>query len=152
VTCAALADGSADPAATLRQAEQELRAALAEEERPETFVELGKVLAREGRDAEAVAAYEQAIAREPFDWRARHTLGLLHQRGGRLREAEAAFAEALRIAPRHAASAVRLGEVLLAQGRAAEAAEAFRYALRIDPDDRAAREGLERAGGAGAAP
>ena len=149
VTCAALADGAADPAATLRQAEQELRAALAEEERPETLVELGKVLAREGRDDDAIPVYEQALALAPYDWRARHTLGLLHLRGGRPREAEAAFAEALRLAPRHAANAVRLGEALLAQGRAGEAAEAFRYALRIDPDDRAARDGLARASGGG---
>ncbi len=145
VTYAAQAKQAEDPQQALRLAERELRGSLEEEPRFKTYVELGKVLARQQRDQEAVAIYEKAVALQPYDYRVQHSLGLLHRRIGNLTAAEAAFREALGLAPRHAASAVRLGETLLEQGRAGEAAEAFRYALRLDPSDRAAREGLAAA-------
>jgi len=150
VTYAALAAESDDEQRVLGQAEAELRAALAEDAQAKTFVELGKVLAREGRDDEAVEAFGQALQRDPYDFRVHHTLGLLHARSGRPQEAEIEFREALRLAPRHVASAVRLGETLLEQGRDEEAAEAFRYALGLDPADADARAGLDRARRSGA--
>jgi cytochrome c-type biogenesis protein CcmH/NrfG len=129
----------------LPEAEAELRAALAEDPQSKTHVELGKVLARQQRETDAIIAYGEALRLEPRDYRIRHALGLLHRRTGNLAAAAAALREALRIEPRHTASAVRLGEVLLDQGRSAEAADSFRYALRLNPESRGAREGLARA-------
>jgi Tfp pilus assembly protein PilF len=129
----------------LIEAEAELRAAIAEGPQNKMRIELGKVLARQQRNDEAIEVYLDAARAEPNDYRIRHTLGLLHRRSGDTTAAEAAFREALGLEPRHTASAVRLGEVLLEQGRHREAADSFRHALRLNPQSRAADEGLARA-------
>ena len=105
-------------------------------------VELGKVLARQGRNREAIHVYEEGATIEPADYKIHHALGLLHQRLGELGPAERAFRRALTITSRHTASVTKLGEVLLRSGRKDEAAKMFRYALELSPDNRAAREGL----------
>jgi len=153
VTLAALAADSEDPAATLRQAEAELRQAIGEDPgRAGLRVELGKVLARQGRNREAIEVYRGAAALEPGDYRIHHTLGLLFRREGDAGAAEAAFRAALALAPRHAASATRLGETLLEQGRPEEAAEMFPRALRLAPGNRAAMKGLRAAEAAAGGP
>jgi hypothetical protein len=142
---AARADESPDPALLLELAELELRTALEEDAQPTTYLELGKVLARSHRNAEAIEVYRRIAEFEPNNYRTHHVLGLLHRRVGDLDAAEAAFHRALSIAAQHAASSVQLGEVLLERGRNTEAAEQFRRALSIRPDDRAARAGLATA-------
>jgi Flp pilus assembly protein TadD len=136
---------SDDEVALLERAEAELREAVREEPLSRHHVELGKVLARQQRNDEAIASYRQAAELEPVNYRIHHTLGLLYRRVGDLPLAEASFREALRLEPRHVASAVQLGEVLLEEGRASEAADVFRYALQYRPDDRRARDGLAAA-------
>lgn len=145
VSYAARANEGADPAAELRRAEEQLRAALLEETQAATYVELGKVLARLQRNGEAITAFQAAATLEPLDFRTHHSLGRLYRRVGDLVAAQAAFERALALFPRHTTSLVQLGEVLLARGRPAEAAERFRSALQQDPDLRAAREGLAAA-------
>lgn len=146
LSLAALAGESADPEATLRQAETHLREAVRREPGRATMrIELGKVLARRGRDREAIEVYRGAVTIEPGNYRIHHALGLLYRREGNAVAAEASFRRALALAPSHAASATRLGEVLLEQGRTREAAEAFRHALRLAPGDRSAAEGLRAA-------
>lgn len=145
---AAEAKDAADPAALLGLAEVELRLALEQGARyAKVYVELGKVLARQGRDREALAVYGQAAVLEPGLYSTHHAMGLLYRRLGDPPSAEQSFRQALRLEPRHVASVVRLGEVLLDQGRPADAAVTFRYALELDHDNRSARAGLERAGG-----
>jgi tetratricopeptide (TPR) repeat protein len=130
------------------RAEEELLLAIElEPERPQFHVELGKVLAQQHRDAEAIERYRIARELAPGDYRIAHSLGLLYRRVGDLDSAAAAFRRSLALAPRHAAGAVQLGEVLLEQGRAADAAQAFRHALRLNPDDARAGAGLARAEG-----
>jgi 4-amino-4-deoxy-L-arabinose transferase-like glycosyltransferase len=145
VTYAARASESKQAAALLELAESELREAVREEPLARHWVELGKVLARQQRNDDAITAYRAAAELEPADYRIHHALGLLHRRAGRADEAAAAFREALRRAPRHAASAVQLGELMLQQQRDTEAAELFRYALRLRPGDARARAGLAAA-------
>jgi tetratricopeptide (TPR) repeat protein len=146
VTFAALAKSSDDSERWLSQAEGELRRAIELEPRyAESFIELGKVLARQGRTQEAIEVYRHAAGMEPLNYRIHHSLGLLHRRLNDLRAAEAALRRALEVQPRHTASATRLGEVLLEQDRPEEAAEMFRYALTLRPDDDAARRGLATA-------
>lgn len=130
-------------------AETQLRRALALQGPPEharIHVELGKVLARQQRNREAIELYETAATIEPNDYRIHHTLGLLYRREGDLERAAAAFARSLNVEPRHAASATRLGEMLLQAGRPAEAERAFRRALELAPGDRAAQDGLRSIG------
>ena len=78
------------------EAERELREALRQDPRhPQIFVELGKVLARQGRTREAIASYEGALAIEPRDPAVHHVLGILHRREGDLAAARESFAAAL---------------------------------------------------------
>ncbi|HKQ60794.1 MAG TPA: tetratricopeptide repeat protein [Candidatus Polarisedimenticolaceae bacterium] len=142
---ASAAKDAAEDAELLHRAEEELRSSLQEDSRwAKVHLELGKVLARQGRNAEAIACYRRGLELEPAQYVAWHALGLLERRVGDPAAAESAFRRALQLQPRHAPSATRLGEVLLEQGRPAEAAAAFSQALALDPRDAAARAGLER--------
>lgn len=146
VAYAARASEAEDPGRLLELAEHELRQAWAEESRYASVpVELGKVLARQGRDREAIEVYRAAAGIEPGDFRVQHALGLLHRRLGENEQAAESFTAALAIEPRHAPSAVQLGETLLALGRAQEAAAAFRQALAHSPGDERAAAGLQQA-------
>jgi len=146
VAYAARAGDADDPTRWLELAEQELRRAWAEESRYASVpVELGKVLARLGRDREAIEVYRAAAEVEPGDYKIYHALGLLYRRLGELQQAATSFRTALAIEPRHAASAVQLGETLLALGRAEEAATAFRHALTLAPGDERSAAGLRQA-------
>jgi 4-amino-4-deoxy-L-arabinose transferase-like glycosyltransferase len=135
-----------EPGESLLLAERHLRQAVRLDPRfAEVHVELGKVLARQGRNAEAIEVYLDAEAIEPANYRVQHALGLLHRRLKQPVEAEARFRRALQLAPNHAASAIRLGELLVELGRPEEAEMLFRRALRLAPGSAAARRGLEAA-------
>lgn len=143
---ARLAKDSDDSERLLRLAEEQLREALRLNPPYATVhVELGKVLARQERNREAIEIYRQAAEIEPSAFQIHHALGLLHRRLGEWSEAEVAFQRALTIAPRHTDSATKLGEVLLRQGRPEAAAAAFRHALRVDPGNVTAQAGLRAA-------
>jgi len=144
VAYAALAKDSEESDRLLGLAEEQLRTALQQDDRwAQVYVELGKVLARQARNREAIELYHQAAEIEPGLYRVHHSLGLLYTRLEDWASAEAAFRTALEIQPRHTVSATRLGEALLKQGRLGAAAEAFRYTLKLSPGDLAAREGLQ---------
>ncbi len=146
VAYAALAKESENPDELLVLAETQLRESLRlNPPFAKVHVELGKVLARQQRNREAIDVYREGATIEPNDPLIHHALGRLHQRLSELDAAEAAFRKALSIVPQHTPSATRLGDVLLEQGRPAEAAEAFRHALRYAPGDLKAQEGLRRA-------
>ena len=135
-----------DSAALLERAEAEMRLALETEQRfARAYVELGKVLARQQRNREAIRLYLDAEAIEPENYRIQHALGLLYRRVGDLAEAERRFRRALETAPGHAASATRLGDVLLQTNQPQEAVRAFAHALRLNPQDNAARRGMAEA-------
>jgi tetratricopeptide (TPR) repeat protein len=146
VAYAAHAKEADDPGPWLALAEEELRQALAEESRYASFpIELGKVLARQDRDAEAIELYLRAVAIEPDNYRIHHALGLLYRRLDDLGQAASGFSRALQLEPRHVASAVALGEVLLQLGRYDDAAAAFRHALGLSPGHERAARGLRAA-------
>jgi tetratricopeptide (TPR) repeat protein len=146
VAYAARAKGADDPEEWLALAEEELLLARETDRRHAAIpIELGKVRARRGRNAEAVEAYLEAATIEPDNFRVQHALGLLYRRLEDLGQAEAAFSRALRLEPRHVASAVELGEVLLQEGRREDAAAVFRHALGLSPGSERARRGLAEA-------
>lgn len=110
----------------------------------DTLNNLGLALHDRGRDDEAAACFEAAIARDPAFPPARFNLGLACHRSGRLADAERHYREAIRLRPRYAIAHNNLGIVLAQLGRAAEAEGAFRAAIDLDPADRDARANLDR--------
>lgn len=103
----------------------------------------GRVLEREKRPAEAMAAYERAVRLNPANPRARSALAALASDQGRFDIAEAQIRRLLEMNYRPARTYVMLGRVAQMQGRLAEAADHYRTALRLEPGLATARQGLE---------
>lgn len=130
---------------SLARAEEELREALRQDRRfAKVYVELGKVLARTGKDGEAIEMYEASLAVEPLLWRTHHSLGLLYRRIGGEERAEAAFRRAAELEPRQGDSLAELGTMYLSSGRIEQAREAFEGVLKVAPENPTARQGLAR--------
>ena len=88
----------------------------------------GLMLAGEGRDAEAVKAFRQALSIRP-DWAEAHSLlGSILFRAGNYPEAEVELRKAVTLKPDYAEGWNFLGEFLKAQGKEQEAQEAFKKA------------------------
>jgi tetratricopeptide (TPR) repeat protein len=112
-----------DETGNLQRAERELRLALQLALRlnhAQIHIELGKVLARQRRDGEAIEVYSAGLQYEPHNPEIHHALGLLYRRQGRIAEAQSAFRRALQVEPRYERSAKALQEL---EGAAVEQAE-----------------------------
>ncbi|GAA2859284.1 hypothetical protein GCM10010517_17810 [Streptosporangium fragile] len=98
---------------------------------------------RLGRDAEAVAAAEEAVRLAPGSWAARMRLGTALRRvPGRWRESRAQAARAVRYAPEEPDPHVLVGDLALLRGEYRHAEAAYRDALRRTPDHPGARINL----------
>ncbi|MBB2913199.1 tetratricopeptide (TPR) repeat protein [Streptosporangium becharense] len=98
---------------------------------------------RLGRDAEAVAAAEEAVRLAPGSWAARMRLGAALRRvPGRWRESWAQAVRAVRYAPEEPEPHVLLGDLELLRGEHRRAEAAYRDALRRMPDHPGARVNL----------
>ena len=92
------------------------------------YLRSGLLLAGEGRDAEAVKAFRQALSIRP-DWAEAHSLlGSSLVRAGNYAEAEAELRKAVTLKPDYAEGWNFLGEFLKERGKEQEAQEAFRKA------------------------
>jgi Flp pilus assembly protein TadD len=92
------------------------------------YYQSGLMLAGEGRDAEAVKAFRQALSIRP-DWAEAHSLlGSILFRAGNNAEAEVELRKAVTLKPDYAEGWNFLGECLQAQGKQQEAQEAFKKA------------------------
>jgi Flp pilus assembly protein TadD len=100
---------------------------------PRAHFILGKLAGDAGRDGEALASFDRAIAVWPSYIPAYQEKGVVLGRTGSFAEAEEAFRETLRQSPAYDAAHYNLGLVLRRQGRAAEAERELRKALAIDP-------------------
>jgi Flp pilus assembly protein TadD len=88
----------------------------------------GLLLAGEGREAEAVKAFRQALGIRP-DWAEAHSLlGSILARAGNFAEAEAELRKAVTLKPDYAEGWNFLGEFLKERGKEQEAQEAFKKA------------------------
>ncbi len=106
--------------ADLAGAETALRAA--DREMPETaevLRELGSILHRQGKDAEAVRILTRAVAADPSSGRSRVELGNALVRAGDLTAAHAAFSAAVALAPAEPEPHFGLASVARARGDAA---------------------------------
>lgn len=98
---------------------------------------LGGALAAGGHPAEAILAFEQALAAKrpgPEDIRVLLDIGNLNSGIGRVDAAAQSYRRLLALQPDHAEAHNSLGAMLLAQGRREEAAQEFTLALRLAPE------------------
>jgi len=120
------------------QAADEYRAALRIEPAAADWGRLGSVLAELGRNEEAIAAYETALAKIPAEAADRpalyRRLGRVQRNAGRTEAAIGSWQAALALAPGHAGIHFNLGNALKSLGRHAEAEAAYRGALAIEPE------------------
>jgi tetratricopeptide (TPR) repeat protein len=94
----------------------------------------GYDLQSEGRLGEAIACYEQVVARDPRDWEIWNNLGNARRDAGDLAGAIDALTIARELRPDLAAIHYNLGVGLAQAGQLAEAARAFGEAVRLAPD------------------
>lgn len=146
-----LADGAAQPAQSLRQAQAETLGTLAlvrmlegradEAEAlfrralshrpvlPEILGNHASLLARLGRDEEALEQAEQAVVLRPRLPGTLHLIGTLHHRAGQPESAIAAFHRVLAVDPGHLDARLRLADSLRIAGHWEEAATVCRDGL-----------------------
>jgi tetratricopeptide (TPR) repeat protein len=98
------------------------------------LVNLGGVLADQGRLDEAIAYMESAGQRWPGSPEVHNALGAMWDQQGRFDDALAAFEEALRLEPRYYEAHTNIGIVLTTKGRYAEALEHLFTAVRLKPE------------------
>ena len=107
---------------------------------PEPYSELGDMLRQHDRFADAVDAYDQAIARvgtlQPRHWRLLYARGIALERSKQWPRAEADFLEALELEPDQPFVLNYLGYSWVEQGQNLEKAEAMiRKAVELQPHD-----------------
>lgn len=106
--------------------------------------DLGVVLSRTGRDAEAAEQYRRVLAIDPDHYRARLYLALALEQTGKLREAVETMDHCLRSRPNDPEAWFQAGRLAEASGDPAAARKRYRQALALNPGHRGAAERLER--------
>jgi tetratricopeptide (TPR) repeat protein len=128
------------------EAESFLRRALTRVDDALTHYNLGFVLTRIGRLADARVEYERTLDRDPNHVQARTNLAAVLVRQGQLDQAARELARALEIEPENAAARTNLGLLLAQQGHLEQARREFQEALRINPQQREAQDALRALG------
>ena len=124
------------------EAEPVLRRALEGLDTADTRYDLGLVLDRVGRAAEAGVEYQRALDRDPNHLDALNNLGAALASQGQLDAAAHLFERLVAVDPEDADARANLGVVLIAAGAYDLATRQFREALRLEPDHARARAGL----------
>lgn len=110
----------------------------------EAFGEFGQLFHAYELWEPAAAAYRNAAALAPDDFRWRHLLAELETRRGDLESARRQHVLALALRPDDIPSLVGLGDVSLSLNRPEDAERSFRQALGLSQDSAAVRAGLGR--------
>jgi tetratricopeptide (TPR) repeat protein len=113
--------------------EKKWRAVLGAGEVAEAHFNLGVALDAQGKEAEAKAEYEQALAAKPTLRQAKVNLVVLQERKGDTRGASAAYGEILRDFPEDAMARERLAALYRESGQQDDAWRLAREALLRDP-------------------
>lgn len=106
------------------------------------YAALGQILVADGRTAEAIAHYSEAIRLAPTTAQYHNFLGLARLQDGDHAAAMREFETALKLKPASADVRANMGLVLSRMGRLEEAARAYDDALRLQPDLADAHLGL----------
>jgi arylsulfatase A-like enzyme/Tfp pilus assembly protein PilF len=112
---------------------------------PSALLNMGSVLARTGRYAEAEQHLKACLALQPDNQHAKATLAMSYLVTQRLDEAEALFREILQVSPRSPEPRFFLGQVLAQRGKLAEALECFEAARREQPNLPMLQESIDAA-------
>lgn len=123
----ALGDVTAAEASYLRACECNPRFA-------EAFYNLGNVLKKQMRHAEAIRAYRRALDVKPGYTAALNNLGTSLMETGAIEESISTFRRAVEIQPDFAVALNNLGNALRAADQADQAVSAYRRALQFRPD------------------
>jgi Flp pilus assembly protein TadD len=121
--CLALGVG---PQVFAQSAAEKIKAA--NERAAQDYFKGGLILAGEGRDAEAVKSFRQALSIKPKWAEAHSLLGSTLAETGNYKEAEAELREAVTLKPDYAEGWNFLGQFLKNHGKEQEAQEAFKKA------------------------
>ncbi|MEO8370410.1 MAG: tetratricopeptide repeat protein [Candidatus Solibacter sp.] len=108
----------------------------------EFYLELAEAYRHNGQPAKAIAAYQQAIARAPADWRPVYGIGNSLAATGDLAGAVRSLRRAAELAPRDAAPLQAMAKVLTRQGRLGDAVATLRKAVDLEPENAEARNDL----------
>lgn len=106
-------------------------------ERPDDagiHLQLGRVLAAQGKNDEAISEIQTALKLSPGDTDAQRDLADLLTQSGKLADAEKTYRDLLAARPNDAELHQLLGEVLLKQRHFPEAEQEFQAAIRLRPD------------------
>jgi Flp pilus assembly protein TadD len=103
----------------------------ANERAAQDYLNSGLLLAGEGRDAEAIKSFRQALGIRPDSAELHSLLGSSLARTGNYPEAEAELRKAVALKPDYAEGWNFLGEFLKQRGKEQEAQEAFRKAQQF---------------------
>ncbi|MGH7997254.1 MAG: tetratricopeptide repeat protein, partial [Opitutaceae bacterium] len=94
---------------------------------------IGNRLSRQSRHAEAIAAFEAALALDPDCALTHNDLGAAHHRAGQVERAMAAYRRALELDARCAKAHSNLGAAHMDRNEPDLAAAAYRRALEFNP-------------------
>lgn len=114
----------------LAEAIEQLRQAQQFDAKVEVAPRLARLLARAGRDAEAIAEFEKALQEHPRDAALWNDLGYHHYERGRWAAAETALRQAVSVETSFPKAWMNLGLALGQQGRFDDSLEAFRQTGR----------------------
>jgi protein O-mannosyl-transferase len=104
--------------------------------------DLGSVLAKQGRVAEAIEQYQATLELKPDYVDAHNNLAILLAGQGKTAEAVKHYQRALEIKPNFAEAHNNWGNALAVKGQINEAAEHYQQALQLDPNFGEAHNGL----------
>jgi len=100
---------------------------------PRALLEQGRLLRREGKDAEAVPVLERASALKKDDFDIESELKWAYYASGRYEQAAAVIERALRQKPQEYELTVQLAKCYVRMGRLERAREVFGLAKKVDP-------------------
>jgi len=112
------------------------------EVRDQTFLNLGSLLAQDGRPVEAIDVLSKAVSLDPGHAEPHFRLGLAFRDAGQLKPAIEELTAAVQLRPDHADAHIALGALLRGEGRTAASLEHFRDAARSAPESVEARTNL----------
>lgn len=113
--------------------------------RPDPLLDDGVDAFRAGRMAEAEAAFQEVVRRDPSNVTARLFLGRIYRRQGEHAAAAEELREAARLAPQDATVQRELGHLFMDLGQPESAAARYRRAVELEPDQELNWIGLVRA-------
>ena len=104
--------------------------------------EMGEVLFTVGQAARALPFFEEAVKRDPREWRYLYKLGQAAQGSGRTNQAVDEYRRALALAPGQSGILAALGSAYAERGDLPLALSAFRQARALDPEDGMAQSNM----------